>query len=93
MARLGMGVRRDAARRSRSMGVSPLSRRAIPDAQRRWGLGPVYTGETPVLLFQVEGPDQVVDDLLRHGDVAADGLRIEHRFRRVLQHLQLVKSR
>ena len=43
--------------------------------------------------FEVEGPDQVVDDLLRHGDVAADGLGVQHRLRRVLQHLQLVERR
>jgi len=26
-----------------------MSRRAIPDAQRRCGLGPAFTGETPVI--------------------------------------------
>ncbi len=28
-----------------SMGVSPMSRRAIPDAQRRCGLGLAFTGK------------------------------------------------
>ena len=43
--------------------------------------------------LKTEGPDQVVDDLSRHGDMTADGLCVKNRLGRMLQNLKLVEHR